>query len=157
MDLHPGVGDSRPSWVFPLSEGSGRYTGVSCELPSCWRRRQVPAHLEGLVCIRKWTWGFDTISESARRPRGKGSSISCLESERGACHQGTDLHGKVEGRPLKPPGSSGKARTLLMVGCAAMARMAVGRPWKPLDPSETVPWGWQGEGETPGLRGSYGR
>lgn len=58
---------------------------------------------------------------------------------------------------LRLPRSSGKARTLLMVGCAATVQMAVRRPWKLLDPSEVVSWGWQGEEESQGWRGSSGR
>lgn len=44
-----------------------------------------------------------------------------------------------------------------MVGCAAMAQMAVRRPWKLLDPSEVVPWDWQEEEESQGWKGSSGR
>lgn len=81
------------------------------------------------MSIRKRTQGFDTINESAQKPRGKGSSIPHLRgAEEEAATKALVSTVQWWGGDLRPPGSSGKARALLMVGCAAMARTAVGRP-----------------------------
>lgn len=115
---------------------------VSCLAVS--REGGDPFHSQGSVSNRMRTRGFDTINESARRPRGKGSFIPQRRGQGGACHQGTGLHGNVgrEGA-FRPSRSSGTAQVLLLAGGAAMAQTAArGRPWRPPDPSEAGVGGW---------------